>query len=78
MSARPALPAQARETIAKTAERRRVLMKQIATLQDEKRQLPNNKTLAEKFGVGYDVVRRILSGDPYKIPHPDDDKGMAA
>lgn len=78
MSAPPKLPIAARQEILKTVERRRQLMKQIATLQDEKRKLPNNKSLAEMLGCSYRVIRRALYGDPYKNQHPDDDQARTA
>jgi hypothetical protein len=78
MSARPKLPEAARSTIMETVEKRRALMREIARLQDEKRALPNNKTLAKQLGVSYDVVHRTLHGDPYKERHPQDERARAA
>lgn len=78
MSARPKLPTAARVVIAQTVQRRRILTKLIAELQDEKRKIPNNKALAKQLGVCYAVVRRTLHGDPYKNSHPEDDHARAA
>jgi len=47
-------------------------------LEDEKRAIPDNKTIAERLGVNYSVVRRLLYGEPYKNAHPDDNQEHAA
>jgi hypothetical protein len=78
MSARPKLPEVARSTIMQIVEKRRNLMREIARLQDEKRAIPNIKTLAKQLGVSYDVVHRTLHGDPYKTQHPEDERARAA
>jgi hypothetical protein len=72
------LPDTACAEIMQTVEKRRAIMKEIARLEDEKRQIPNNKTLAKRLGVCYSVVRRALYGDPYKTPHPADESVRAA
>lgn len=73
MSAHPKLPKTLRMEIMQTVQKRRDLVRKIAELQDEKRRLPNNKTIARRLGVCYAVVRRTLHGDPYKTRHPQDD-----
>lgn len=72
MSAPPKIPAATRNEIAETVARRRALQREIARLIDERRAIPNNKQLAESFGVSYSVVRRTLHGDPYRNEHPAD------
>jgi hypothetical protein len=72
MSALPKLPEAVREEIRQVIERRRNLQRMIATLEDEKRQLPNRKELAQRYDVSYDVVARVAFGDPYKTAHPQD------
>jgi len=74
MSAPPKLPAAVREEAFCIAQRRRMLTKLIATLQDDKRQTPNHKALAQDLNVSYSVVRRIIHGDPYKNKHPRDEQ----
>lgn len=78
MSAIPKLPATKRAEVQQVVQRRRILTKLIATLQDEKRQIPDNKTLCQRLGVSYNVLRRTLYGDPYRTAHPDDEHGTAA
>ncbi len=78
MSVRPKLPTAKREWILRMVQRRRTLTKLIAELLEEKRKIPDNKTLAKQLGVCYSVVRRTLHGDPYKTRHPEDDQARAA
>lgn len=72
MSALPKLSEAERTDVQRVVQQRRLLTKLIATLQDEKRKLPNNKTLAKLKRVSYSVVRRTVHGDPYRTDHPDD------
>lgn len=78
MSAIPKLPKTVRAEIQTIEQKRRTLMKEIAKLQDEKRALPNKKTLAKQLGVCYSVLRRTINGDPYRTSHPEDEHVRAA
>ncbi len=73
MSAPPKLPQAKRELIAQTIQRKRILTRLIATLEDERRQLPTAKQLARELCVSYHVVNRVIYGDPYTNTHPMDE-----